>query len=458
MKDGGRTIMSNIHAQFVKSPARIFLILEDKKLYDEAFWEEILYPNIEQRKEIDFSNLTSYQIRLDCSSANEFMSIPDSIPSLADCLSNLKRMIQSVDFRTNYPGIRKLEYLLKCLEYCNDVIRLLWNSEHGYETMIEISPLTDVDNVKHPLRVPEQFNFDSGMPQLVFWCLDTDGLQLNQNVLNHQRSHVTVKPLRNFVFSSEKKKSMKKKLAYYQHPQYLSAQTRYTQSHNKFERTSTDHFIILLHPNAEVLSYSMHTESKRKLGYWLNNENVVYKKGGITKHGTRVYIGIALLVKNSSGTPTPTLKEEEIRSVQQLFLNNEVLSYNWSENDADAFLRFVEPSDYCNQEYENNVLSASLYVKKNNKKQHFPLSPILSRINKPIQDIMSFFKWTSCIDEESASMIWSEPHRCNGKTMIPLHPNHVSEEILEKYGRDVYGGFKPCQRIVKNSLRCWDHR
>ena len=54
MKDRGRIVMSNIHAQFVKPPARIFLILEDKKLYEEAFWEKILYPSIEQRKEIDF--------------------------------------------------------------------------------------------------------------------------------------------------------------------------------------------------------------------------------------------------------------------------------------------------------------------------------------------------------------------------------------------------------------------
>jgi len=292
--------MSNIHAQFVKPPARIFLILEDKKLYDEAFWEEILYPNIEQRKEIDFSNLTSYQIRLDCSSANEFMSIPDFIPSLADCLSNLKRMIQSVDFRTNYSGIRKLEYLLKCLEYCNDVIRLLWNSERGYETMIEISPLTDVDNLKHPLRAPEQFNFDSGMPQLVFWCLDTDGLQLNHSVLNHQRSHVTVKPLRNFVFSGKKITTMNKKLAYYQHPQYLSSESRYFQSQGNYGRISTDHFIILLHPNAEILTHSMHEESKDRLRNYLTNESIVYKKGGLRKHGTRVFIGIAMLLKNSS--------------------------------------------------------------------------------------------------------------------------------------------------------------
>ena len=48
-------------------------------------------------------------------------------------------------------------------------------------------------------------------------------------------------------------------------------------------------------------------------------------------------------------------------------------------------------------------------------------------------------------------MVWSDHRRCNGKTLIPLHPDHVSKEILERYGTDVYGGFKPCQRYVKKN-------
>ena len=86
--------MSNIHAQSVKPPARIFFILEDKKLYDQAFWKEILYPNTKQRNLIDFSNLTSYRIRLDCSSANELTSTSDPIPLLSDCISTLRNLIQ----------------------------------------------------------------------------------------------------------------------------------------------------------------------------------------------------------------------------------------------------------------------------------------------------------------------------------------------------------------------------
>jgi len=202
----------------------------------------------------------------------------------------------------------------------------------------------------------------------------------------------------------------------------------------------------------------MHEESKDRLRNLLTNESIVYKKGGLRKHGTRVFIGIAMLLKNSSTTPFPMIKEGMIDSVQQLFLSSEVPYHCWTEHNAEDFLTYVGNAPNCQQEYQNNILSASLYVKKNNKKNQFPLSPILERINEPIQDRMNLFKWTSCIDEQSASMIWSEPHRCNGKTMIPLHPDHVSEEILENYGRNVYGGFKPCQRIVKNSLRCWDHR
>ena len=172
------------------------------------------------------------------------------------------------------------------------------------------------------------------------------------------------------------------------------------------------------------------------------------------------------------------------------------------------FLSMVKPIETNHDEYVGNVVSASLYVRKikaGKKKNKFPLKEItidtlfeeflqtievhersiyrniwnenkeqikgsnqpfelmkrLFEVNfenfMPARSPLNLFKWTSCVNEESASMVWSEPHRCNGKTKIPLHPDHVSEEILEKYGRDVYGGFKPCQRYVKRFLRCPHH-
>lgn len=451
-------MLSNLHSQSVKSPARIFVILEDQKLFKENFWKEVLYPNIDSISRDDFfSNISSYKLRLDNSSTSGSLSPLDSMPVFSRCLENLEGLEKSKEFKNRFNVRRKLDYLLKCLGHCRDIIQSIWTAERGFETVIEISCLSDMDNptISHPLKNPENYNFESDMPQLVFWCLDTDGLQLNQKVLNHQRSHISVKPLRNFIYSGKSKQM--KKLDFMQHPQYIHINASSNQSSNIELQNSTDHFLILLHPNAEVLEYSMHEESKIKLKYHITKENVKFKKGK-SKHGTKMFIGIGLLLKNSDSEPNPIFRSEMLPSVQNLFLDDKLLFHSFSDANEDEFLKYVKPSPLRKNRYEGNVLAGSFYIKKGGKwNQTFPLIKSTTKINQDISDILTVFKWTNCIDEESASMVWSEPHRCNGKTMIPLHPDHVSEEILEKYGRNVYGGFKPCQRIVKNSLRCWNH-
>ena len=241
-----------------------------------------------------------------------------------------------------------------------------------------------------------------------------------------------------------------------QHPQYIHIKPSSNLSNNVDLQDSTDHFLIMLHPNAEVLEYSMDDESKIKLKSHITKENVKFKKGKF-KHGTKVYIGIGLLLKNSNSEPNPVFRGEMLPSVQKLFLNDKLLSHSFSDANEDEFLKYVKPDPRRKNRYEGNVLAGSFYIKKGTKKNIFPLKKSKTKTNQQIGDILTVFKWTNCVDEDSTSMVWSEPHRCNGKTMIPLHPDYVSEDILEKYGRDVYGGFKPCQRIVKNTLRCWDH-
>ena len=46
-------------------------------------------------------------------------------------------------------------------------------------------------------------------------------------------------------------------------------------------------------------------------------------------------------------------------------------------------------------------------------------------------------------------MVWSEPHRCNGKTKIPLHPNHVSEEILRNMGEMCMVDSNPVKELLR---------
>ena len=47
-------------------------------------------------------------------------------------------------------------------------------------------------------------------------------------------------------------------------------------------------------------------------------------------------------------------------------------------------------------------------------------------------------------------MVWSEPHRCNRKTKIPLHPNHVSRKFLRNMG-------EMCMWIQTLSKNCQEH-
>lgn len=450
-------MLSNLHSQYVKSPARIFVILEDQKLFKENFWKEALYPNIDPILRDDlFSKISSYKLRLENSSTSDSLSPLDSMPVFSRCLESLEGLEKSKQFKNSFNVRRKLDYLLKCLGHCRDIVQSIWTEERGFETVIEISCLSDMDNptISHPLKNPENYNFESDMPQLVFWCLDTDGLQLNQKVLNHQHSHISVKPLRNFIYSGKSKQM--KKLDFMQHPQYIHINARSNQSSNINLQNSTDHFLILLHPNAEVLEYSMHEESKIKLKSFITKENVKFKKNRF-KHGTMVFIGIGLLLKNSNSEPNPIFRSEMLPSVQKLFLDNNLLCHSFSDANEDEFLKYITADPLRTNRYEGNVLAGSFYIKKGTRNQTFPLQKNITKINQNISDILTVFKWTTCVDQDSASMIWSEPHRCNGKTKTPLHPDFVCKETLEKYGTNVYGGFKPCQRIVKNKLRCRDH-
>ena len=481
-------MLSNLHAQNILSPARIFVIFEDQKIYQHHMWNGV------------------YNYCLNKNTLHDTQILGESRNTLSDKIQQLNQEKKIMLSEGNLTDSNNIDYVSECLTKCYLIIESLWTKERDFDSVIEISSLANLEKSEHPLKKPEMFNFDSSMPHLVFWCLDTDGLLLTEKELN-QQGHISVKPLRDFLFSADKMEtSYQNKVRYIQHSQKIHSKNNvYSQDVN-----STDHFMILLHPNAEILEYCMSPSSKERLSSLSTQQDVYFKKvNGVQKrkHGTKVYIGVGLQTRNSKSVPNPEICEDSIQTVQTLFLENDVMAHSWNGDDVDEFLSLVKPIEITHEEYVGNVVSASLYLKKTPrfKKNRFPLNKMtlfslferfletieanqrsryqniwneyrgqIKDSNQPFElmkrlfDVnfetfmptrspLNLFKWTSCIDEESASMVWSEPHRCNGKTMIPLHPDHVSEEILEKYGRDVYGGFKPCQRIVKNTLRCWDH-
>ena len=73
-------------------------------------------------------------------------------------------MASSKELVRQYTVSRKIEYLYECFDYCNKIIQSLWNSESGFETVVQISVLKHIDTSKHALRDPVNYPFDADAP------------------------------------------------------------------------------------------------------------------------------------------------------------------------------------------------------------------------------------------------------------------------------------------------------
>ena len=97
----------------------------------------------------------------------------------------------------------------------------------------------------------------------------------------------------------------------------------------------------------------------------------------------------------------------------------------------DQFLEMVEPKDE-NSDYGGPFLSAGIYLKKykvGGKKGVFLLEEVEDSACERITDYLHLFKWTINIErrsnnnnEDSVTRLraWSDPRRCNGKTLMKL--------------------------------------
>ena len=374
---------------------------------------------------------------------------------------------------------KRIDYILFCLETSIRKTEEAWGNKNDYLIRYSITTLNCIDeHYAHPNLAkvrqnnPHKYiaanattNFEKfDNPQIVFWCLDTDGLNLNQTILN-KAEHITVTPLQRFFKGN--KATLHRKERNYHHPQNVSSNIDFSdiKSLQPLSYTGTDHFLIMLTPNFERISYSLLKVEKFELRNRLGNTYQSTK--GIPTLGYDLFIGISRLSK-SRNVGNLKLKPTQYEDILDLFTESESLSYNWSVDEMDQFLEMVEPKDE-NSDYGGPFLSAGIYLKKykvGGKKGVFPLEEVEDSACERITDYLHLFKWTINIErrsnnnnEDSVTRLraWSDPRRCNGKTLIPLHPDHVSEEILERYGTDVYGGFKPCQRYVKKNLRCPHH-
>ena len=237
------------------------------------------------------------------------------------------------------------------------------------------------------------------------------------------------------------------------------------------EYKGTDHFFILLSPNAEILSYDLNNESREVLESYFSNETYQYYVNKNLREGDAVktFVTHSRMSANRKMYPIEFIPEMH-EHIMELFLSGNSLVNSWTESSMNNFFRLVRPVNPNHN--QGSYLSAGIYLKKREiltnsgkKKLVYPLPKAEKLDTLPLSENLSFHKLTINLDssvdnEDSPSRVtaWCEPHRCNGKTKIPLDPDRVSTEILERYGTDVYGGFQPCQRIVKYKLRCRDHQ
>lgn len=382
-------------------------------------------------------------------------------------------------YETSQPITKRLQYILFCLEKGVEHTESIWGDKNKFTIQYSISILSSVDGQKSILNArknnphkyssrPQDTNFQKyDSPQLAFWCVDTDGLSLDTTSLNIGRK-TSVGPLQRFFDPSKKHSEKLNRIEKFcHHPQRVSNDVEFPikNNMNDFSYGGTDHFVILLTPNLEICSYSLRGNSKSILR---RNLEMTHKLGDKMVIGFDAFIGNSRLSSSSSLPQALQLNPNSYNEILQLFLNSDSISHNWSSDNMDEFLAFVQPRAGFDK-LGGPYIEAGLYLKKGLKgkdgKGIFPIYPNNTSIVSKISDHINVYKWTTNVKKNKINSkvinrfsAWGEPHRCNGKTKIPLDPDRVSTEILERYGTDVYGGFQPCQRIVKYKLRCRDHQ
>ena len=422
-----------------------------------------------------------------------------SAQDLTQIIDFLRSSIQPNSIKpTPVENVRK--YISHCLEGSMQIALRRWNSEEGQGCTFVVTTLACLQqrNSKFTWDGYSMLNQDSSNEFLVFWCMDTDGLRLDMKHLNHASS-LNVTPLTPFFESSVEKslryhlpQNSKQRRSLMKSTNYVrSAFTKKSKASEHFLTTisdyeGTDHFFLLLSPNAEALQYKLEEESISTLTNALNRDYPEAPNG--PKHGTELFLHMSLL---SSKTNLSSISKAVFRNPSALvdhLISEKKLAITWDGGNIGLVHSYILANN--GQSWEvTDLTSAGLYVNKGAKrlkKQMNKFVPLKKfPINKPtvapqvkIEEMVSVFKWSTTLsssygrDKKDPCIVsaWTDDlNRCNGKTKIPMmkddsearqvDPDRAKRQrnLLLKYGENCYGGFQPCQRIVKNKLRCADH-
>jgi hypothetical protein len=267
-------------------------------------------------------------------------------------------------------------------------------------------------------------------PSYYFWVLDSDGLELSLNNLNHANT-ITVNPLKPFFETQLSRKPNRNNL--------WGALT------HEFQQ-SFQHYILIIHPNAEVFSYTFTNDSRTKLIEKLSEQDDEYAMNLFRPS----LLGVGKL-------PFVSLNEGRFGSLKEKFLDNKSLSpegilfISFLESEFKTY--FKSDSGFRNFDF----LSGSCYLGK--IKQKLPLVELKTiQSLEFIESQFSLFKWKVEKQEADSSKFvtsWSNPRFCSSRTKIRMVD--LRQEKQELYGNGL-DGFKPCELQTGGASRCYQHR
>jgi hypothetical protein len=311
---------------------------------------------------------------------------------------------------------------------------------------------------------------------LTLWVLDTDGLVLNNQILNHS-GYTSVNPMNQLINTKEmKNKALRKKFLYYQDPA-AGHQNSDVWDSQIILRHGVDHIVAHLNPNLELFEKSKEHEHRQVCFKNLSSQNMVRSRSASGMRNNSVDTPAQLHLNLAFIGTAPRHPDERISMPRKRESNLPLLIQRFCQLDVPGGLAAPvisfpvsreEMQEYFEipDEFASNYLAGAAYLRKNG--QTFPLQETKKPLNaEQFEDLFSssltLRKWTIYPTGEKGSRrnthlistAWSDANVCNAKTKIKL--SDCSSETRDKFGTG-FDGYKPCEMRVKGHLRCHHHR
>ena len=191
---------SSIHSQKILKDAKVFIFFEDQVF-------NYLYIGEVRRK-------MASELKRICS--RDEVILPNPVNSMTLNVEQMTRLVEFIQLQAmqerggfiDNPINKTLQYIKICLEIALDKGKNLFSV--GYELTFEIAIKDFFDQLRSKYVNPSiDSNYDKNdSSQIAVWCLDSDGLQLDEKSLNSGRS-ISVTPLQMFINYRKRKGLLK---------------------------------------------------------------------------------------------------------------------------------------------------------------------------------------------------------------------------------------------------------